>query len=592
MGLEYNISQLGIIYADLLGKSSNCYDFLYEKDYIKKLENMNQLGVIQNTPFKTTHKRMEYIVLQIYLVNLLLGREFELNKSNDKKKKFNLGLSKDEQIDSYNITGAEIIIIWILLFNAGHLNGTFAAEKGLLKYIKENNEIYIKFKNNIPQELKDNFEECINSNDTYNLHKFLIVFSLNIHHKQTNKAKTKKFIRLMIKIIQIYFNSSNKRHLKFKKYFNQIRRVSYLYLDSQYSEFPITFKITPLLLNLDKYIESLFDDHSIFNKTLNSLDKLVAHDLYYSQESISEFNYYVDTFYEYCKTKRFTENEIKNNIISGCTIPLDKHVIPESLHLSIENNINSKKWYDNKFNIELEAYLNDMPRENCQITIENIQNLNFIIINMIFISGTYYNHIISASKLTKKLVKLKKEMIDENNLSNELINIIHEEFSDAFKETILFILNKIIKTHYFVFEDIYDNIQVISPYNEENIDFVFQNILEKNMEKFKKDEKKLIKKISKDLFYNNSTMLISLSSIKGYLKENDELNVEIDGLIFMYKQQKLHLYLIESKNAQKGAHNAAKKDLNIKLDKLGLDEKLKDIKQEYGPKGISYHLII
>ena len=69
-------------------------------------------------------------------------------------------------------------------------------------------------------------------------------------------------------------------------------------------------------------------------------------------------------------------------------------------------------------------------------------------------------------------------------------------------------------------------------------------------------------------------------------------NVEIDGLIFMYKKQKLHLYLIESKNKKKRAHNDAKDDLDIKLDKLGLDDKLNEIKQEYNPKGIYYHLII
>ena len=337
MDLKYNISQLGVISVDLFNNAEKCYKFLYEKNYIKKLENMNQLGVIQNTPFKTTHKRMEYIVLQIYLVNLLLGREFELTKS--KKKKFNLGLSKKEQINSYNISGAEIIIIWILLFNSGHLNGTFAAEKGLLKYIKENNEIYIKFENNMPEELKNNFKKCIINNDTYNLHKFLIVFSLNIHYKQIRKEKTKKFIKLLIKIIQIYFNSANERHLKFKKYFNKIRQISYLYLDSQYTEFPITFKIISLLINLDKYVEVLFDDTSFFNKTLNSLNKLVSHDLYYSKESISEFNYYVDHFYENCKNLRFDENEIKNNIISGCTINLEKHKTPESIHLSIENSI-------------------------------------------------------------------------------------------------------------------------------------------------------------------------------------------------------------------------------------------------------------
>lgn len=175
MELKCNISQLGVISVDLFGNAWRCYEFLDEKGYIFKLKNMNQLGVIKNTFLKTSHTRMEYVLLQIYLINFFLGRDFELNQSNDKKKKYNLGLSNTEQISSFKVSGAELISIWILLFNSGHLNGTFAAEKGLLKIIKENNEVFKKFEKNIPDNLKLYFRNCINNNDTYNLHKFLII---------------------------------------------------------------------------------------------------------------------------------------------------------------------------------------------------------------------------------------------------------------------------------------------------------------------------------------------------------------------------------------------------------------------------------
>ena len=81
MDLKYNVSQLGVISVYLFGNAENCYKFLHEKKYINKIEEMNQLGVLQNTPLRTTHKRMEYVVLQIYLVNLLLGRDFEQRRN-------------------------------------------------------------------------------------------------------------------------------------------------------------------------------------------------------------------------------------------------------------------------------------------------------------------------------------------------------------------------------------------------------------------------------------------------------------------------------------------------------------------------------
>ena len=310
---------------------------------------MNQLGILQNTPFKTHHKRMEYIILQIYLVNLLLGRDFELNQSKNKKKKFNLGLSNSKKINSYDISGADLIIMWILLFNSGHLNGTFAAEKALLKYIKENESIYKKFECNMPDEIKDNFKKCIYDEDTYNLHKFLIIFTLTIHYKQAKKTKKRKFINLLIKICVIYFISTDERYLKFKNYFNKIRRISYLFLDSQYAEFPITFKLTSILLNLDEYVEHLLNEQSYFNKTLNSVDALISHNLYYSKDSISEFNYYSSKFYDFLKNDKFDENNLKNQIIEGYSFNIKQHDIPPVISLVIDEDENV---YEGKASIQ------------------------------------------------------------------------------------------------------------------------------------------------------------------------------------------------------------------------------------------------
>ena len=53
MEIKYNISQLGMISAYLFKNSEKCYEFLESKKYIKKLEDMDQLGVIQNTTIKT-----------------------------------------------------------------------------------------------------------------------------------------------------------------------------------------------------------------------------------------------------------------------------------------------------------------------------------------------------------------------------------------------------------------------------------------------------------------------------------------------------------------------------------------------------------
>lgn len=470
MEIKYNISQLGMINAYLFKNAEKCYEFLEKKKYIQKLEQMDQLGVIQNTNIKTSHKRMEYVVLQLFILNLLKGRPLDFDSEN-RKEKYNIGLSNTDKIGKFTVSGMDLISIWILLFNSGHLMGTFASEKGLLKGIKTNKELYKTIENNIPEELKDIFEYSIENNELYHLHKFLIVFSLNIHYKQAKSQKTKEFIKFLINCCQKFMLDYNERTNNLRRYFNKIRRISYLFLDSQYSAFPINFSITPVLLNLDGYVNEILSENSYFNRTLSSLDDLLSHNLYYSKESIEEFNFHSDKCYNYFNTNNLTENQLKNIIISFKSPKFEKNTKNKTIHLFLDFKGLLEIFYEEKINTDLEIKLNKRLPENCLLTIENNYRFNFLVINMIFISGNYYNHLITVSKFTKELIKLKNEFIrhhvPSNSYNNTINGIIYYEtnqgFSNAFKEIILFILNNITENYYFEFVDSYDSIQVISP---------------------------------------------------------------------------------------------------------------------------------
>lgn len=110
MEIKYNISQLGLVTAYLFGNAEKCYNFLEENNYIKKLEEMNQLGVIQNTNIKMSHKRMEYVVLQLFILNLLRGRPLEFNSQNSKDT-YNTGLSNKDSIGKFKVSGMDLISI-------------------------------------------------------------------------------------------------------------------------------------------------------------------------------------------------------------------------------------------------------------------------------------------------------------------------------------------------------------------------------------------------------------------------------------------------------------------------------------------------
>lgn len=130
------------------------------------------------------------------------------------------------------------------------------------------------------------------------------------------------------------------------------------------------------------------------------------------------------------------------------------------------------------------------------------------------------------------------------------------------------------------------------PLNKNHIENTFKNMFNREIKPSVKYEKLFIESLSKELIYPSSTMLISLSSIKGYTKNKDELKVEIDGLIFQYKENKLHLYILEAKNQSKHSYSDAEKALEEKIKKLNLKYSFKEYKKLDNFKGKYCHLII
>lgn len=136
--IKYNIPQLGKIQAVVYGQyAKKCYEYLEKENYIEKLKNIDQLGIIRKSLEGVHHTRWEYVVLQLYLINKL------------KDKKMGLGINSNIQIniegEEFKISCVEIIQIWILLLNSGHLYGTFSSEIGILEYLKQNKEMKEKF---------------------------------------------------------------------------------------------------------------------------------------------------------------------------------------------------------------------------------------------------------------------------------------------------------------------------------------------------------------------------------------------------------------------------------------------------------------
>ena len=608
LGFEYNISQLGKIKAYIYGQYAiDCYTFLKNQKFIEKLHNMNQLGVIPYTTLGTSHSRYEYVILQIYLVNLFQGREYILDISKEKQEKFHLGLSSNIKIDT-NISieepsGAEILIIWILLFNSGHLIGTFASEKGFMESLKNNHDFFMKFKRYIPNTVNKYFLDSLKKHQYMEFHKYLILFYINSSKNNTKNLKMgKKSIFLMSKLIELYLEPNNEKIIKLKNIYHEIRKLSYLFLDSQYSSISLNFMLSSLLINLSDNIDELMNPLSQINLSLDSLDNLLAHDLYYSNESISELRIHSDYIKEKMN-KKWTIHDLKKEIknysfFKPKSLPSKKI---KSLHLYFEIDKVLESITNVHFDSQLGMKWDSKLGETFLITIEKNTKFDFTVLNVVYKNNNIYSQLLFTGRLLNKIIGLKnkyhadlREKINNDPKMKSLYiaydNYLEEIFNSPFKEIMFFVLENITENHYFKFDE--NSNQIFSIFGENTIEKRFNKIKNDKLSESKKHEKNVIKEFSQKLISKKSKALVSQSSIKCYLNSNDNENAEIDGLILTFKDKKLHLYLIEAKKQNHSSQTDSINSLKSTVDKLNFKTKNPNYKTIPGIKGAYCHLII
>ena len=137
------------------------------------------------------------------------------------------------------------------------------AERGLLKAFKYNKKIYNLFKSSISPDFVHGFVEVVETERLEDVHKFIILFLLRRYTKYKFDLKNgTNLIDFLECLIGKYLFSENKKILKLKRFYNLIRQLSYLFLDSQNSFLPLNFSLNSLLFNFDDYVEDLFDANS------------------------------------------------------------------------------------------------------------------------------------------------------------------------------------------------------------------------------------------------------------------------------------------------------------------------------------------
>jgi len=286
--LEYHVPQLGKVTARLYPFAAESYRLLDHYGHIDRMREIDQLGVIRNVYEGAHHSRWEYVMVQLGLIHHLCTPKDEITGVSVTS---GLGLTSNNiEILDQKPSGAEILQIWTLLFNAGHLPGTFATERALLRCCKEDSDLRRTISNGLPKQprIKRYFKDILEEENIYSFPKILTYFHIERYRRY--QSKIPKFVDFLYGIINFYIFESEKHEEKqnnLKNLFRRIRQMSYLFLDSQYTPVPLDFNLSTIFLNLPDYLTVLFKERdSSIIRTLDSFESFLSINMYHSADSV------------------------------------------------------------------------------------------------------------------------------------------------------------------------------------------------------------------------------------------------------------------------------------------------------------------
>jgi hypothetical protein len=311
---------LGAYTVPFYKESAKILEFLGEKE-LNRLSKIAHLGTAATVFTGINHSRLEYMLLQCAIINLL--------------PKFNLGTEQfaiggkvklaggKHQISS----GEELLKCWSILSNIGHAQYTYGVERSLLSYLRRNATSQVFFLSMIRQaELKKWSEEVVKNYQDANFHWVLSILRVSQYLPSRSREKA-LFIQCLRNFLLPLENLDFQSHIdrykmyRLRKIFEKIRLLSLVTLDSYYSHHPVRYQISTAIMDL----ENLFSDQetgfeSLLIQTASWLaDELYMHPSsaatlrYYEIQSALKFNKYYEKFFNTVEEfKGFMSNFMNN----------------------------------------------------------------------------------------------------------------------------------------------------------------------------------------------------------------------------------------------------------------------------------------
>lgn len=562
---------MGKLKIELYGIAEKFYEILEKYGYIDKLKSNAQLGVIQCVCEGSHHTRWEYVVTQLYLINCLQS-----------KGPNNLGLANNSpKIGNAKVSGTEILQVWVLLFNVGHMIGTFASEKGFLMHCKENKDAMRLFLNGINDtEVRAFARKVIVDEKLFSTHMAIAFFILaRIRGGYFEAISSCEEIG---KAHIIMPEKGVERLRKLKMISAKIRALAILYLDSNYGYVPLTFDLNQIIFDFEKHSEEIFirNDSEIL-RSIMTFNGLLTENFYMAPEVL------------YCHGKQaeWCNQQMKAHLEKPTTEKIYQ-LFKDSSVVYLKNwnhneAHNFRLWIDSQRSISsvirqykensLEKEWNSkLPSTRCACTVEKSPRENILAINIAIYKTTNKEAFPRLfSQLIGRLFVLQKDYMGKIKLKKSIVTRGH--FAPACKEMMLNVLhflwgkNLIFSpTENFHSREMWF-MESGSTKSSLTIDEYKDRLEERG---FPADRLHELEALSKTLrsINHRGTVLVTTSQIVVRRCEDYSDVTDLDGVVILADSRELSLVLVEAKKLKKQPVAEAVKRIKSTLKAMGFED--------------------
>lgn len=276
---RYNLPGFGLVRIRLYPNVQKIFDFLEKYQHITHLKDLNQLGAIRQVLPGAHHTRYEYLMAQLAIITELCYLRGQLPAG------ISMGRRRRTfgEIPSIGAlpTNGEILMILALLGNIGHLPTTFSGERALIKYLRDNPAQKAGFRAGLPVKDRASLDNVIRENNVFQFSYYISLFLLNRYRRQSEGNEIVEFCQNILRsFVVTKSDDPDQAIVALWNLYRNIRKITYLALDSHYAPVPFSLDLASIFLSLEDFLSDVFVGQSSFQIALTQLEGVMRDTVY------------------------------------------------------------------------------------------------------------------------------------------------------------------------------------------------------------------------------------------------------------------------------------------------------------------------